>query len=129
MVGLLECELWTGGEGALNQHLFKVTSAEFPKWFYYVWIHEHLPSFGTSPAGKATTMDTFSGTTYRMRRSCLRDVLTAANKALSPMIKQIINGASNPAPSPPCRDTLLPKLISGELRVKDADQFVKEATA
>lgn len=28
----------------------------------------------------------------------------------------------NPAPSPPC-DTLLPKLISGELRVPDAERF------
>lgn len=29
--GSLECVLWAGGRGALNQHLFKVTSAEFPK--------------------------------------------------------------------------------------------------
>jgi type I restriction enzyme S subunit len=33
--GSLEVELWCGGPGALNQHLFKVTSSEFPKWFYY----------------------------------------------------------------------------------------------
>jgi len=35
--GSLEVELWCGGRGALNQHLFKVTSSDFPKWFYYLW--------------------------------------------------------------------------------------------
>ena len=29
--GSLEVELWCGGPGALNQHLFKVTSFEFPE--------------------------------------------------------------------------------------------------
>jgi type I restriction enzyme S subunit len=54
--GSLECELWTGGRGGLNQHLFKVSSDKFPKWFYYYWIHQHLPSFRHIAAGKATTM-------------------------------------------------------------------------
>lgn len=30
-------KIWTGGNGGLNQHLFKVTSDEYPKWFYYYW--------------------------------------------------------------------------------------------
>ena len=54
--GSLECVLWAGGQEALNQHLFKVTSTGFPKWFYYLWIHEHLPTFREIAAGKATTM-------------------------------------------------------------------------
>ena len=54
--GSLECVLWAGGKGALNQHLFKVTSVEYPKWFYYLWIHHHLDSFRHIAAGKATTM-------------------------------------------------------------------------
>jgi len=31
--GSLEVKFWVGGEGALNQHLFKVTSKNFPPWF------------------------------------------------------------------------------------------------
>ena len=54
--GSLECVLWAGGRGALNQHLFKVTSTEFPKWLYYRWIHQHLEDFRHIAAGKATTM-------------------------------------------------------------------------
>lgn len=33
--GSLEVVRWAGGEGALNQHLFKVTSAAYPHWFMY----------------------------------------------------------------------------------------------
>lgn len=33
--GSLEVEVWCGGVGALNQHLFKVTSKKFSKWFYH----------------------------------------------------------------------------------------------
>ena len=39
----LEVMLWAFGEGGLNQHIFKVTSANgFPKSFYYY----QLPQFG-----------------------------------------------------------------------------------
>ena len=54
--GSLEVELWCGGAGALNQHLFKVTSTEFPKWFYYPWTLYHLDEFRLIAADKATTM-------------------------------------------------------------------------
>jgi hypothetical protein len=54
--GSLEVEVWCGGMGALNQHLFKVTSKNFAKWFYFLWTRYHLPHFQQIAAGKATTM-------------------------------------------------------------------------
>jgi type I restriction enzyme S subunit len=54
--GSLEVCIWCGDRGALNQHLFKVTSQKYPKWFYYHWIKHHLPEFQAIAAGKATTM-------------------------------------------------------------------------
>ncbi|WVN42230.1 restriction endonuclease subunit S [beta proteobacterium MWH-UniP1] len=54
--GSLEVEIWCGGEGALNQHLFKVTSEKFSKWFYYLWTRKHLEHFRQVAASKATTM-------------------------------------------------------------------------
>ncbi len=32
--GTLKVEIWAGGIGGLNQHLFKVTSKKFEKWYY-----------------------------------------------------------------------------------------------
>src|SRR3989338_3684994 len=54
--GSLNVVLWGHGKGALNQHLFKVTSQEYPKWLSYFWIKEHLPDFRLIAEGKATTM-------------------------------------------------------------------------
>ena len=29
----------------MNQHLFKVTSSKYDKWFYYAWTKHHLDRF------------------------------------------------------------------------------------
>lgn len=120
--GSLECILWAAGKGALNQHLFKVTSTTFPKWFYYSWVHEHLASFRYTAAGKATTM----GHIQRHHLSDAKvvvpdpDVLRVADKMIAPIIEQIVQRSVESRVITTLRDTLLPKFISGDLRVKDA---------
>ncbi len=37
--GSLLVDLWCGGTCGLNQHLFKVTSSTYDKWFYYAWTN------------------------------------------------------------------------------------------
>ena len=54
--GTLMVKIWTGGKAGLNQHLFKVTSDRFPKWFYYFWTLEHLMQFQATADDKKTTM-------------------------------------------------------------------------
>ena len=54
--GSLLVDFWTGGIGGLNQHLFKVTSNIYDKWFYYSWTKHHLEEFIAIAAAKATTM-------------------------------------------------------------------------
>ena len=41
----LMVKVWDGEKCVLNQHLFKVTSDEFPKWFYLRWCKHHLAEF------------------------------------------------------------------------------------
>lgn len=53
--GITAC-VWCNGKGASNQNLYKVTSLNYPKWFYYQWIQYYLPEFQHISAGKATTM-------------------------------------------------------------------------
>jgi type I restriction enzyme S subunit len=124
--GSLECVLWTGGKGALNQHLFKVTSDQYAKWFYYLWVHHHLPHFRHIAAGKATTM----GHIQRHHLTDAKVVLASsqlhkcADRLLSPIIDQIIQHSIESRTLAALRDALLPKLISGELRVPDAERIV-----
>ena len=117
--GSLEVEIWCGGEGALNQHLFKVTSDSFPKWFYYFWTKYHLPAFRQIAASKATTMG-------HIQRSHLSeaqvvvppaDLLEVAEKIFHPIFDQFIGNALHAKTLEVLRDTLLPRLISGQLRL------------
>jgi type I restriction enzyme S subunit len=120
--GSLEVDIWCGGEGALNQHLFKVTSQRYPKWFYYLWTKHHLEHFRQVAASKATTM----GHIQRSHLSAAKafvpspDVLSSADQLLSPILDNIIAGALQASALSELRDTLLPRLISGQLRLPDA---------
>ena len=49
-------DIWCGGKCALNQHLFKVTLSEFPKWFYFLWTQNHIAEWKCLISAKATSM-------------------------------------------------------------------------
>ena len=123
--GSLECVLWAGGEGALNQHLFKVTSATYPRWLCYLGVHRHLDDFRHIAAGKATTM----GHIQRHHLSDARLVvpparlLRAVSEKIEPMIESLSKHEVESRTLAALRDALLPKLISGELRIRDAERI------
>ena len=125
--GSLEVEIWCGGEGALNQHLFKVTSSQYPKWFYYLWTRHHLDNFRQIAASKATTM----GHIQRSHLSAAKvvvgsdAVLDSANGILGPLIDRIVSNALQAQTLSTLRDTLLPRLISGQLRLPETENLVK----
>ena len=49
-------KVWDGERCVLNQHLFKVASDDFPKWFYLMWCKHHLDEFISISRSHATTM-------------------------------------------------------------------------
>jgi len=119
--GSLEVELWCGGPGALNQHLFKVTSPEFPKWFYYLWTLYHLDEFRLIAADKATTMGHIQRGHLTAAKVLIppRPLLDAMTRTMSPLIDQLIANRIQSRTLATLRDTLLPKLLSGELSVAE----------
>jgi type I restriction enzyme S subunit len=54
--GTLKVDVWCGGKAGLNQHLFKVESEEFEKWFYYLWTKHHLQEFIRIAEGNKTSL-------------------------------------------------------------------------
>jgi len=122
--GSLEVDVWTGGLGALNQHLFKVTSSHVPKWFYFFATKYYLPQFREIAANKATTM----GHIQRKHLSDAQiavpklDVMRAASEVIAPIFSQAIALRLQSRQLAELRDTLLPALLSGELSVADLDK-------
>mgnify|MGYP000885568144 CR=1 FL=1 len=117
--GTLEVKIWTGEKGALNQHLFKVTSKKYEKWFYHLWTLKHLEKFRAIAQDKATTMG-------HIRRKDLTESKVLIPKdsdmkflsnILNPIYEKIIKLYLENRTLKEIRDTLLPKLMSGEIRV------------
>lgn len=127
--GSLIHRVWTSGRGALNQHLFKVTSEKFPKWFFFYWVSEHMPSFQATAASKATTMGHIQRhhLTQAMTVVCNPDTMSAADALIAPLFDRQIANDLEARTLAATRDLLLPKLMSGEVRVKDAEKVVGEA--
>jgi type I restriction enzyme S subunit len=123
--GSLEAEIWCGGRGALNQHLFKITSDRFPRWFYFLWTRHHLADFRGIAAGKATTM----GHIQRGHLSAAKAVLPPAalleamTERFQPLLEDLVAVRLQSRTIAALRDALLPKLISGQISVSDAEPF------
>jgi type I restriction enzyme S subunit len=117
--GSLMAKVWTEGEGALNQHLFKVSSNAYPQWFYGSWVHHHMPEFQLIAASKATTM----GHIQRMHLTaaatvCPPDPTVAAMSAvMQPLWDRMIHNELENRTLAETRDYLLPRLMSGAVRV------------
>ncbi len=125
--GSLLAKFWTNGDGALNQHLFKVTSDRFPSWFFSQWIHHHLKEFQAIAASKATTMG-------HIQRRHLREaiaicppanVLELLGQWIGPIVELAVKNNLNSRTLAELRDLLLPKLMSGEIRIREAEASIE----
>lgn len=126
--GSLIIDIWTQGKGVLNQHLYKVTSKNYPKWFYYYWTDHHLIEFQRIAAYKATTMGHIKRHHLTDAKCCISDddVMKIADEEIAPLFMLRIKNELEVKKLTSLRDTLLPKLISGELLVPDAEKFIEE---
>lgn len=117
--GSLMVKVWSGEKGALNQHLFKVFSNGYPKWFYYLWVNHYLPMFQEIAADKATTM----GHIQRKHLDQAKVVCPSAafldkmDKIFGVILSKIILNNKQIQTLTELRDTLLPRLISGKIEV------------
>lgn len=119
--GSLLVDIWCGGTCGLNQHLFKVTSNVYDKWFYYLWTAHHLDRFIAIAADKATTMG-------HIKREELSkaEVLIPSEEAymeissiMQPIFELMISNRVEARKLATLRDELLPKLMSGEIDVSE----------
>ena len=112
--GSLVLKIWFGGRCGLNQHLFKVTSRDYPKWFYYYWIKYHLSDFIDIAQNKATTMG-------HINRNHLEDAkvmiptdieLSEFNKIMNPLFNHYCSVSKQIVVLGELRDTMLNTLLN-----------------
>lgn len=117
--GSLEVVIWCNGIGALNQHLFKVSSKKYNKWFYYLWTLFYLERFKHIAASKATTMGHIKRGELKKAKVIVprNNDLSILNELFDPIIDKIIKNNIEARTLTKTRDELLPKLMCGEIRV------------
>jgi len=121
--GSLLVDFWCGSICGLNQHLFKVTSNKYDKWFYYAWTKHHLNRFIAVAADKATTMG------HIKRDELSKAEVLIPNEAdykrigalLQPIYDLIIATRIENKKLAETRDTLLPKLMSGGIDISEVE--------
>ncbi|MDE6068239.1 MAG: restriction endonuclease subunit S [Treponemataceae bacterium] len=119
--GSLLADIWCGGKCGLNQHLFKVTSKNYDKWFYYMWTKHHLDRFIFLAAAKATTMGHIKRDELDKAEVIIpaRSDFDNIGDIMNPIIDKIIINKQENARLSALRDTLLPKLMNGEIDVSE----------
>ena len=116
----LMVKIWDGETCILNQHLFKVTSEKFPKWFFYLWCKHYLAEFTAIAKAHATTMGHIKRRDLdeAMILAPSDDELEKMTEIMNPILDKIQINNNEIQTLTQLRDTLLPKLMSGEVRVE-----------
>ena len=118
--GSLLVKIWNGDDCVLNQHLFKVTSKKYPKWFYYLWCKHHLSEFILISESHATTMGHIKRGDLDGAEVIIPDKKSfqEMNKIMNPIMDKYLFNQKQIRILEKLRDSLLPRLMSGEVRVR-----------
>lgn len=119
--GSLLVDFWCGGKCGLNQHLFKVTSTKFDKWFYYAWTKHHLQKFIAIAADMATTMGHIKREELSKAKVLIpsNDDYNRIGELLSPIYELIVANRKESVKLAALRDELLPRLMTGEIDLSE----------
>lgn len=118
--GTLLVDVWCGGKCGLNQHLFKVTSDNYPKWFIFYWTKHHLDKFIRIAKDKAVTMGHIKRCDLESSEVKVpeKSILEYLDKIFTPLFDSMITHRIENRKLSALRDTLLPKLMAGELNLE-----------
>ena len=119
--GSLLVDLWCGGTCGLNQHLFKVTSKTYDKWFCYAWTNHHLQKFAAIAADMATTMGHIKREELAKAEVLIpsRSDYERIGNLLAPLYDLVILNRIENRKLASLRDELLPQLMTGQLDVSE----------
>ncbi|MFC3086723.1 restriction endonuclease subunit S [Tabrizicola soli] len=125
--------LWTGGKAWLNQHIFAVRpNGKRFKPYLHTLLKHLKPEFAELARNKQTTglgHVTKADMQRMMVCAASPEVHKAFDRLIEPIFSQALGLQTESRTLAQTRDLLLPRLMSGELRVGDLASFDQEAVA
>ena len=115
----LEVIQWSGGEGALNQHIFKVTSEKYPKSYYYFELLNYLQHFKMMADLRKTTMGHITQEHLKQSRIVIppKKIINQLDGVINPILKKVNKNKIENQKLAELRDWLLPMLMNGQVKV------------
>jgi len=115
----LEVMIWINGPGALNQHIFKVTSDKYPRTYYYFELLNYLEHFKMLAEMRKTTMGHITQEHLKQSRITIPPIslIEKVHEKIDPIIQKIINAKEENQKLTELRDWLLPLLMNGQVKV------------
>jgi type I restriction enzyme S subunit len=123
----LEVIQWSGGEGALNQHIFKVTSEKYPKSYYYFELLNYLQHFKMQAELRKTTMGHITQEHLKQSRIAILpiDLINKLDEIIKPILNKQVKLDEENQKLSELRDWLLPMLMNGQVTVGYAEKEVE----
>jgi type I restriction enzyme, S subunit len=115
----LDVKLWSSGIGALNQHIFKLTSQKYPRFFYYFEVLNYLAHFKMMAESRKTTMGHITQEHLKQSKIAVPEInlINKLHKVIDPILNKVISNNIQNQELTELRDWLLPMLMNGQVTV------------
>jgi type I restriction enzyme, S subunit len=121
--------IWSGIDGWLNQHIFKIEAKQSEeRIFLYFLLRFFKPVFIEVARNKQTTGlgHVTAGDLRRLKTPVpSKDALRAFNRVAEPLFQRAYCCNQESVNLSAIRDALLPKLVSGEIRIRQGEKVVE----
>ena len=119
----------TVDESQTNQQINSVIPSDQDQTYYWFWSLRNLgEEIKTSGSGGSVVTNLSTSRFSKLRLIAPPvNLRRAYHSSMMPVFVRILTNVRESRTLAALRDALLPKLISGEIRVKDAERFIKEA--
>jgi hypothetical protein len=117
-----------GDAMAINQTCYALETTNSTPFALYCQLRHEMDALVHAAHG--SVFDTITTRTFATSKVVLapQPVFRGFEERVGPLFTRVLAGIRESRTLAALRDTLLPKLISGELRVKDAERFVAAQT-
>jgi type I restriction enzyme S subunit len=117
----LDVKIWAGGIGGLNQHIFKVTSNEYPRTYYYFEVLRYLQHFKMIAELRKTTMGHITQDHLKQSRISIptKKLIGDLHAKIDPILNKIVSSKEESLKLMQLRDWLLPMLMNGQVTIKN----------
>jgi type I restriction enzyme S subunit len=116
-------------EACINEHVYRLQARRpLSQAYLYFWLTSDLTLDEMRQKGTGVAIPGLNSTAVRSLTTLSppEEISRRYEGLCEPMVRAILNNASESYTLAKTRDALLPKLISGEIRIKDAKQMIGE---